>query len=298
MEEPDHISLDASQLRARMRRPERPVVRRPVMLDSVRSRPIQPTSPRVGLAGRQQTTPTSQLPPIIKHDFKPPATIKKAKHRRATPAVLTGMAIVLFAVGAFVAANGLQANKMVKAQAQHIESKQTNASGSTTSTSPKPAEKPSTSTYNVAPDMPKFFTVNKINIFARIIPLGLTKSGALATPNNVYDVGWYSGSSKPGQPGTALMDGHVSSWTNKGVFYNIKTLRAGDKIQITMGDNTVLNYTVTGSQVYDKDKVDMNKAMTSSVTGKNGLNFITCTGKYNASEDQFAQRIVVFATQD
>ncbi len=88
--------------------------------------------------------------------------------------------------------------------------------------------------YSVPPNDPKFISIPAINVNdTRVIQLGLLKSGAIATPDNIYDTGWYQGSSQPGESGAMFIFGHVSSWTADGVFYNLKKLKAGDKVTVT-----------------------------------------------------------------
>jgi LPXTG-site transpeptidase (sortase) family protein len=167
--------------------------------------------------------------------------------------------------------------------------------------SPAPATiKPTVSavaSYNVAPDMPKYLMIPELNVNARIYSVGLTNSGAIGTPDNVYDTDWYDGSSLPGQPGAMLIDGHVSSWTTNGVFYGIKSLRAGDVLQVERGDGTVITYRVVASKVYSADNVDMTAALSPIVPGKPGLNLITCTGAVVAGTNDFNERVVVFAEE-
>lgn len=74
-------------------------------------------------------------------------------------------------------------------------------------------------------------------------------------------------------------------------------MKADDVIKIERGDGQIFTYKVTGSQVYDNDKVDMAKVMTTSVPGKPGLNLVTCTGRFNVRTNTYEQRVVVFAVQ-
>jgi len=152
-------------------------------------------------------------------------------------------------------------------------------------------------TYSVAPDKPLYLIIPKLSVQARVYPVGLTSSGAIGTPNNVYDTDWYTGSSLPGQPGAMLIDGHISSWTTHGVFYGLKILVAGDTIQVERGDKSILTYKVVKSQIYNSNNVDMTAALTPIVAGQPGLNLISCTGDVISGTSEFNERIVVFATQ-
>jgi sortase (surface protein transpeptidase) len=125
----------------------------------------------------------------------------------------------------------------------------------------------------------------------------VSKTGALETPANVYDTAWFNQSALPGQPGAMLIDGHVSSWTTHGVFYGLKTLVAGDTIEVQRGDGTDFMYKVVRTQVYSAFSVDMKAALAPIVAGRSGLNLITCTGEVIPGTNEFNQRVMVFAEQ-
>lgn len=163
------------------------------------------------------------------------------------------------------------------------------------------SKKPSPSAinnYSVASDLPKYISIPAINVpKTRIIQLGLLKGNEIATPDNIYDTGWYNGSSKPGQNGAMFIYGHVSSWTADGVFYNLKKLQPGDKVYITRGDNKHFTYQVGSSKIYNYKHVDMKQALSPVDAGTPGLNLMTCTGKIIKGTSEFNERLVVFAKQ-
>lgn len=151
--------------------------------------------------------------------------------------------------------------------------------------------------YKVAADLPRIITVSKLNIKARILGVGVDKQNRIASPTNVYDVGWFNQSSKPGRPGVMVMDGHVSSESTPGVFYNLKDLSSGDKISVEQGNGNLLNFLVKESVTYDHDKVDMLKVLRPITPNKHGLNLITCSGKVIKGTNEFDKRVVVYAVQ-
>lgn len=154
-------------------------------------------------------------------------------------------------------------------------------------------------TYNVAPDLPKYISAPAIGITkARVVRLGVMKDGAIATPDNIFDTGWYNGSAKPGQPGAMFIYGHVSSWTADGVFYNLHRLRPGDLITITRGDDVVFSYRVVTSKVYPYTDVDMSQVLSPVEAGQPGLSLMTCTGSVIKGTSDFSERLVVFAVQN
>lgn len=151
--------------------------------------------------------------------------------------------------------------------------------------------------HSVSPVTPRYLLIDKYNIKARIMSLGLDKESRIEAPDNVHDVGWYKGSNLPGQPGVMLMDGHVSSWTTNGVFYHLKDMKKGDTIQVERGDGKVFTYEVVDTHTYEAEKVDMMAAQRPIDNSVPGLNLITCAGKVIKGTNDFTHRTVVFTKQ-
>jgi LPXTG-site transpeptidase (sortase) family protein len=151
--------------------------------------------------------------------------------------------------------------------------------------------------YNVPPNDPKYIAIPAIGIAnTPILKLGLTSSGQINVPDNIYDTGWYDGSSEPGQAGAMFIYGHVSSWTANGIFYNLKKLVLGDQITITRGDNTTYTYQVVSSKVYPYNNVNMSEVLAPITSNKAGLNLMTCTGQIIKGTSEFNERLVVFTS--
>lgn len=160
----------------------------------------------------------------------------------------------------------------------------------------KPSEK-SVASYSVPPSDPKYITIPAIGISnTPILRLGLLKTGAISTPDNIYEAGWYDGSSLPGQTGAMFIYGHVSSWTADGIFHNLKKLVAGDSVIITRGDNTAFTYRVVSAKVYPYNNVDMTQVLAPINPSTPGLNLMTCTGQVIKGTSEFNERLVVFTS--
>ncbi len=210
---------------------------------------------------------------------------------------MTLAAVVVVLVGLGIGLSGLKANHEVKVQAKQLAHQGANDDQNTNVPSEeKPAAPPAT--YRVAPDLPRTITIAKAGVTqARVLRVGVSSTNQLKAPASIFDAGWYDGSAKPGEAGAVLIDGHVSGPTQNGVFYNLKSLTAGDLIQLERGDGKVLTYKVMASKTYKADQVDMAAALTPVVPGVPGLNLITCGGQLDSSKTHFEDRVVVFATQ-
>ena len=147
--------------------------------------------------------------------------------------------------------------------------------------------------YTVAQDRPRYLSIEKLSINkARVLPMGVNAEGELDTPRNIFDVGWYEGSSKPGQGGTLIIDGHNGGPHVLGVFKNIPNLVAGDIITIERGDGVIFRYAVTENATVALDDADdyMSTAAKSPEPGKESVTLISCTGEWSQQQGTYLSR--------
>lgn len=147
--------------------------------------------------------------------------------------------------------------------------------------------------YTVAPDRPRYLTINKLGISkARILPMGVNAKGELATPNNIFDVGWYEASGKPGQGGTMIIDGHNGGPHVVGVFKNLPNLAEGDIVTVERGDGLIFNYRVVENEAVALADADayMAVAARSPEPGVESVTLITCTGEWSQQQGTYLSR--------
>jgi hypothetical protein len=214
------------------------------------------------------------------------------------------MAFLVFGLGLLVNIETLQTNHDAKAQVAALAKGSDKTGGGTGGTASIPSEtKPdshSYAAYQVAPNLPKYLKIPKLGVSARVLQVGVTSTGDLGTPTNIYDTAWYTGSAHPGDLGNlgaVLIDGHVHGPTLPGVFMNIKKLVPGDTLQIVRGDNVVFSYRVMKVQNYDASTMNMAMMLASVQSGIPGLNLITCGGPFDTKTNEYTQRTAVFAVQ-
>lgn len=147
--------------------------------------------------------------------------------------------------------------------------------------------------YTVAADRPRYLSISALGITnARVLPVGLSSSNQLQTPASIYDVGWYTGSGKPGSGGTLLIDGHNGGPTKTGVFKRLPELQVGSIITIERGDGTIFNYQVVENETLSlaEANAQMNKMLTSPRKGVESLSLITCTGEWSQVQKTYLSR--------
>ncbi|HSX36820.1 MAG TPA: sortase [Patescibacteria group bacterium] len=230
--------------------------------------------------------PIKKTPKASKQATKP-----VRPHKLTVPLALISFGLVIIGAGVIDYLSQPVAPPVVKAVA-HAAAKAVHVQGAPSAVKPSAT---AVANYTVAPDLPKYVSIPSIGVAtARVIQLGLSGNGQIATPDNIYDTGWYNGSAKPGKQGAMFIYGHVSSWQANGVFYNLKKLRPGDYVTITRGDNTTYTYQVVTSKTYPYNNVDMDEVLSPIDASTPGLNLMTCTGQVMAGTSEFSERLVVF----
>jgi len=151
--------------------------------------------------------------------------------------------------------------------------------------------------YEVAPNLPRLLTIDKLHISARVLPMGVNSDNSMQSPRNIFDTGWYNASAKPGDDGAMFINAHASGPTREGLFAYLDTLVVGDKIKVEKGEGAVLSYRVVHTEVVDLTTVDMKKVLQPYGDVKKGLNLMTCTGKWLADKATYDQRVVVWTEQ-
>ena len=152
---------------------------------------------------------------------------------------------------------------------------------------------PNAEEYTVAADKPRYLNIPKLNINkARVLEVGLSPDGQMLTPYNIFDVGWYNGSAKPGTKGTSIIDGHNGGPHIHGVFKNLPDLAYGDKLTIEMGDGTIYTYQIIDNVTVPLSEADakMLYAAKSPIDGKESITFITCTGEWSQVQQTYLSR--------
>ncbi len=152
--------------------------------------------------------------------------------------------------------------------------------------------------YMVAPDRPRYLSIARLGVTnARILPMGVKASGELGTPNNIFDVGWYELSGKPGQGGTLVIDGHNGGPHVHGVFKDLPSLANGDIIVVERGDGVIFNYRVVENKTVPLSESDayMSTALKTPEPGVESVTLISCTGEWSDKQGTYLSRQFVRA---
>ncbi len=211
--------------------------------------------------------------------------------RRLALALFVTSVVVVAAIGVMLAVRG-------RSGAPHVSALGT----VTTSREAGPAPAPPTAagpdpTFPVAttvppPRPPTSVVIPAIGITADVVGIGVESgTNALAVPD-LDHVGWYELGPNPGDPGSAVLVGHVDGDDRPGVFWRLGELVPGDVV--TVNDATgAHDFRVTGREQVAKSALS---ADLFSRSGPAQLVLITCGGAFDDASGHYLDNVVVVAT--
>lgn len=158
---------------------------------------------------------------------------------------------------------------------------------------PNPPAQPPTSL--AVPNAPLRLKIPRIGVDATVQPVGQDADGSMGSPSGPWSVGWWDQGYRPGEDGSAVIDGHVD-YHNVGpaVFWRLRDLQPGDHIQVTMPGPRVLTFVIERTEVYAAD----DNSVLGTIFAPSDvprLNLITCTGIFDPTHRNYDRRLVVFS---
>ena len=150
----------------------------------------------------------------------------------------------------------------------------------------------------VNPGVPIRLIIPKINVNAEVDPVGIMSGGDIGTPIGPATTSWFDLGPRPGDVGSAVIDGHFGQWKIGvgSVFDNLNKLVKGDKIYVVDEKGMTTTFLVRESRIYDP-VADAFSVFNSS-DGKSHLNLITCEGTWLPNQKTFTNRLVIFADKE
>jgi sortase (surface protein transpeptidase) len=143
-------------------------------------------------------------------------------------------------------------------------------------------------------DDPSQLIIPALGINAHVQYLGINTMGNMMAPDNFTDVGWYKYGPAPGQPGSAVIDGHVDNGLGlAGVFKKLNQLAVGEDVYIQTKSGTRLHFVVSDIESYPYTAAPASSIFTK--TGDARLAMITCEGTWVPGGDTYDHRLVVFS---
>ncbi|MET8947235.1 class F sortase [Streptomyces sp. NPDC004542] len=142
---------------------------------------------------------------------------------------------------------------------------------------------------------PTRLSIPKISVDAPFTSLAIGDSGRLQPPpaDDTNLVGWYSDGVSPGEPGTAVIAGHVDTATSAAVFADLDRLQPGDRFTVERADGTKPSFVVDSTETFAKDAFPSKRVYAD--TPRAEVRLITCAGDYDRTVKDYTDNLVVFA---
>lgn len=141
---------------------------------------------------------------------------------------------------------------------------------------------------------PMRLTIDAIDVDAPVGGYGVAATGQMDVPDNVTEVAWYEYGPSPGESGSAVLAAHVDlASAGPGVFFELREVREGDIVTVGYDDDSVRDFRVVGTKIYDKDELPLDAIF--SRTGSPVLTLITCGGGFSQSTRSYDSNVVVYA---
>ncbi|MFB7055679.1 class F sortase [Streptomyces vinaceus] len=148
----------------------------------------------------------------------------------------------------------------------------------------------------LSPSVPDRIEIPDIKVDAPLDTVGLDAQGVMQEPDFAKpdDAAWYKEGPTPGEAGAAAIVGHMDTpQAPKAVFFNLKTLKKDEKIEVHRADGTTAVFAVDGVDTYKKDAFPTDKVY-GDTHGSAQLRLITCGGNLTADR-HWDSNVVVFA---
>jgi LPXTG-site transpeptidase (sortase) family protein len=142
--------------------------------------------------------------------------------------------------------------------------------------------------------LPVRLQIPAIDVSTPLVKLGRLPDGSLEVPKAWDTAGWYDQGPRPGQPGPAVILGHVDSKSGPAVFYQLRALRPGDTVRVGLADGRMLTFRVQRLQRYPKDEFPTEAVYFPTLNRE--LRLITCGGDFDYARHSYVDNIVVYAT--
>jgi hypothetical protein len=147
--------------------------------------------------------------------------------------------------------------------------------------------------YRATP-IPVRLEIPRIQVASSLGRVGRAPDATVQEPSRWDVPGWYALGPRPGDPGSAVILGHVDSKRGPAVFYRLRELRPGDQIDVTRADGSSVRFVVQRTAQYEKRRFPTDEVYYPTLAST--LRMVTCGGQFDATTGHYRSNIIVFAT--
>jgi sortase (surface protein transpeptidase) len=142
--------------------------------------------------------------------------------------------------------------------------------------------------------VPVWLRIPAMGVSVSLSQLGLNADKSPQVPTNYQQPGWYKLGPAPGMMGSAVILGHVDDKQGPAVFYKLGSLRAGDKVDVSLANGAVAHFAVKNVETYLKTQFPSQKVY--GTHGYRALQLVTCGGDFDKATGHYLSNVVAFTT--
>ena len=139
--------------------------------------------------------------------------------------------------------------------------------------------------------------IPSLDVSTPVFPIGLAADGSLAVPQpgpRLNQAAWFRNSPSPGQPGPAIIEGHVDSTQGPSVFFRLGAIAPGDRVHVRRSDGVRLTFVVDAVRDFKKASFPTKLVYGDADLSRPTLRLITCSD-FDPSIHHHVGNEVVFA---
>ena len=126
-----------------------------------------------------------------------------------------------------------------------------------------------------------------------LVRLGRAPDGSIEVPAAFGVAGWYDEGPRPGEPGPAVILGHVDSRSGPAVFYRVAALPDDAQVLVDRADGSTVTFRVTRTQRVPKVAFPTDAVY--APTLEPSLRLVTCGGSFDAAAGSYRDNVIVYA---
>jgi sortase (surface protein transpeptidase) len=132
-----------------------------------------------------------------------------------------------------------------------------------------------------------------LGIDAPLTHLGVAPDRTIEVPADFAVPGWFDQGPRPGQPGPAVILGHVDSKAGPAVFYRLSRLPVGAVVSVDRADGSTVDFRVRGTQHVAKTAFPTD--LVYAPTLEPSLRLVTCGGPFDHTKSSYLDNVIVYA---
>ena len=126
-----------------------------------------------------------------------------------------------------------------------------------------------------------------------LVRLGRAADGSIEVPAQFDVAGWFDEGPRPGQPGPAVVLGHVDSRTGPAVFSRVAALPRDAQVLVDRADGSTVGFRVSGTQRVPK--LEFPTDLVYGPTLEPSLRLVTCGGSFDRVRGTYRDNVIVYA---